>query len=84
MNKVFAVEGMLLNVKVLLDQSMLSLSVNLDQNVEMSAIDTLKVLSVNCKGLQDKQKRVDVLSYLKAMQAYIICLQDTHLVKKDA
>ena len=65
MNKVFAVEGMLLNVKVLLDQSMLSLSVNLDQNVEMSAINTLRVLSVNVRAYRTNRNKLMFYLILK-------------------
>ena len=49
----------------------------------MPSYDTLKVLSVNCQGLQDKKKRSDVITYPKEMQPSIVCLQDTHLTKKD-
>ena len=45
--------------------------------------DSLKVLSVNCQGLRNKNKRSDVLSYLKDTGAGIICLQDTHLTEQD-
>ena len=41
------------------------------------------VLSANCQGLQNFQKRRDVLMYFKEMNANIVCLQDTHWVEKD-
>jgi len=41
----------------------------------------VKIISMNCHGLADKRKRFDVLNYLKAKDAMIYCLQDTHLVK---
>ena len=41
--------------------------------------DNIVVLSANCQGLQNLQKRRDVLLYFKE----IICLQDTHWVDKD-
>ena len=44
---------------------------------------SLKVLSVNCQGLRNKNKRSDLLSYLKDTGAGIICLQDTHLTEQD-
>ena len=44
---------------------------------------TLKVLSANCQGLRNKNKRIDVLNYLKETGAGIICLQDTHLTEQD-
>ena len=45
--------------------------------------NSIKVSSANCQGLQNYEKRRDVLSYLKEKQADIICLQDTHWVDKD-
>ena len=43
----------------------------------------VKVLSVNCQGLRNKEKRNDVLNYLGSLQAGIICLQDTHWTDSD-
>ena len=43
----------------------------------------IKVLSVNCQGLCNKEKRNDVLNYLGSLQARIICLQDTHWIDSD-
>ena len=45
--------------------------------------NSIKVLSANCQGLQNLQKRTDVINYLKEMKAHIICLQDTHWTKSD-
>ena len=39
---------------------------------------SLKVLSVNCQGLGDINKRRDVFNYLRNMNHNIYCLQDTH------
>ena len=41
--------------------------------------NNIKLLSANCQGLRDKAKRFDVLTYMKSLNANIICLQDTHL-----
>ena len=49
----------------------------------VSVGNSIKVLSANCQGLQNMQKRIDVLSYMKEKNANIICLQDTHWVEKD-
>ena len=38
----------------------------------------LKILSVNCQGLNNKNKLQDVLSFLKNKACNIYCLQDTH------
>ena len=43
----------------------------------------VKVLSANCQGLQNKQKRTDVLGYFTQKDANILCLQDTHWTEKD-
>ena len=49
----------------------------------MSQADELIVLSANCQGLQNKQKRLDVIDYFSKTKASIICLQDTHWTPKD-
>ena len=46
--------------------------------------NSIKVLSANCQGLRNKEKRFDVLSYLREQSASIICLQDTHFTESDA
>ena len=46
-------------------------------------IDDIRVLSANCRGLKDKEKRYDVVNYIRDMKADIICLQDTHLTEND-
>ena len=43
----------------------------------------IKVLSANCQGLRNYQKRSDVLRYLKETCASTVCLQDTHLLEKE-
>ena len=45
--------------------------------------EKLKILSANCRGLQDRKKRTDVLNYYKEKKPNILCLQDTHLIDKD-
>ena len=40
----------------------------------------LKIISVNCRGLGNLQKRKDVLNYLSGKHADICCLLDTHFV----
>ena len=46
-------------------------------------MNSITVLSANCRGLQNMKKRVDVLTYLKELNYNIVCLQDTHWTKKD-
>ena len=43
--------------------------------------ESIKVLSANCQGLYNNEKRQDVLHYLKETNASIVCLQDTHLLE---
>ena len=38
--------------------------------------NNIKVLSANCQGLQNQQKRLDVLTYFKESKAKNVCLQD--------
>ena len=45
-------------------------------------VSTLKITSVNCQGLRNKYKRIDVFDYLKNMNQNIYCLQDTHFTKE--
>ena len=45
--------------------------------------ETLEVLSVNCRGMQDRNKNADVIEYLKKIKSNIYCLQDTHWTDKD-
>ena len=49
----------------------------------MPDTSSIKVLSANCQGLRNMEKRTDVLSYFKETGASIVCLQDTHLLPKD-
>ena len=41
------------------------------------------VLSANCQGLRNRDKRTDVLTCHKERNASIVCLQDTHLLDSD-
>ena len=42
------------------------------------SMDSLKILTVNCQGLGDINKRKDVFDYLKTKNCDIYCIQDTH------
>ena len=51
----------------------------------MSVPDSSIVISsMNCRGLKNKQKKIDVLDYLKNTDSNIICLQDTHWISEDS
>ena len=43
--------------------------------------DTLKLISINCQGLQTVEKRKDVFNYLRAKHCTVYLLQDTHFTK---
>ena len=45
--------------------------------------EQIKIVSVNCQGLRNKTKRLDVWNYLSRLDPNILCLQDTHLTKQD-
>ena len=45
--------------------------------------NNIRVLSVNCQGLRNIEKRTDVISYFKERNPSILCLQDTHLTDND-
>ena len=49
----------------------------------MTQAEELMVLSANCQGLQNKNKRHDILHYFSQTNAAIICLQDTHWTDSD-
>ena len=44
--------------------------------------DSIKICSLNCRGLNDKVKRRDVLKYIRKKKFSIYCLQDVHWEKK--
>ena len=43
----------------------------------------IKILSMNCQGLGDQNKRKDVLHFLKEKKYAIYLLQDTHFTNKE-
>lgn len=38
----------------------------------------LNIFSMNCRGLGDKKKRLDIFNWCKRKKYNIVCLQDTH------
>jgi len=44
--------------------------------------ESLKILSMNCRGLSDNSKRMDVFNKLRKSKHDIYCLQDTHIEEK--
>ena len=45
---------------------------------------SIKLLSANCQGLGNIDKRMDVLKYLEQLNCDVVCLQDTHWTEKDS
>ena len=43
----------------------------------------INILSVNCQGLGNKNKCLDIFSYLKQKNYNIYCLQDTHFTAEN-
>ena len=44
---------------------------------------TLRIESLNCRGIRDSIKRLDILDRARNRQANIICLQETHITGRD-
>ncbi len=44
---------------------------------------TIKIISLNCRGLRDNYKRADLFNYLQLKKYNIYCLQDTHFTEDD-
>ena len=42
-------------------------------------MDKIKIISLNCQGINCPKKRRDVFNYIRAKNYSIICLQDTHI-----
>lgn len=51
-------------------------------HLKLLKMTSLKIITVNCQGLGDPEKRSDVLNYYKSMNYNIYCLQDTHFTDK--
>ena len=49
----------------------------------MNTLNNIRMLSANCQGLRNKEKRRDVILYFKEKNPNIVCLQDTHLTEDD-
>ena len=47
------------------------------------APSNLRIISANCQGLRDINKRTDVLHYFAEIGPDILCLQDTHWLSED-
>ena len=41
------------------------------------------IKSLNCRGIRDGLKRMDILNRAKKRESNIICLQETHIIGKD-
>ena len=49
----------------------------------MHVQNNIKVLSANCQGVRNQEKKKNVLTYFKENKVNILCLQDTHLIEND-
>ena len=46
-------------------------------------MDKIKLVTLNCRGLKNKLKRMSLFYYLKSKKFDIICLQEAHITKND-
>ena len=46
-------------------------------------MDSLKIFSMNCRGLSSQQKRRDVVNYIRGQNYSIVFLQDTHITQQS-
>ena len=53
------------------------------QRTMSTIMNNITVLYTNCSGLQNYQKRIDVLNHFKETKADIVCVQDTHWFEND-
>ena len=49
----------------------------------MAGQSNIKIMSLNCRGLGNWQKRKDVFNHIRDKKFSIYCLQDTHFTEKD-
>ena len=47
------------------------------------AYQDIKVLSLNVRGIRDPTKRAKIFHYLKRFNAYVILLQESHVLHDD-
>ena len=52
-------------------------------NIVTKQVNSISLLSANCQGLRNPDKKFDVITYYKESKASIVCLQDTHLTNND-
>lgn len=46
-------------------------------------MDNIEIVSMNCRGLGNREKRKEIFQLLKLKKIHICCLQDTHFVNTD-
>ena len=46
-------------------------------------METIQIESINCRGLRDRNKRLDILEKAKEVKINILCLQETHIIDTD-
>ena len=46
-------------------------------------METIQIESINCRGLRDKMKRIDIFEKAREERINILCLQETHIMKED-
>ena len=46
-------------------------------------MDNVQIVSMNCRGLGNREKRIELFQLLRLKKIHICCLQDTHFVNAD-
>ena len=46
-------------------------------------METIQIESINCRGLRDQLKRMDIFEKAKTEKINILCLQETHIIEED-
>ena len=46
-------------------------------------MELIQIESINCRGLRDKMKRLDILDKAREEKVNILCLQETHIIEED-
>ena len=44
---------------------------------------SIKIESINCRGIRNREKRVDIFNKAREQHIHILCLQETHITMED-
>ena len=46
-------------------------------------MEMIQIESINCRGLRDKMKRLDIFDRAQKDKIKLLCLQETHIIEND-